>query len=236
MTRTNASHAEAHGRRNILLDLDDTLYVCKVCEEAGLRAVTSLASSVLNRTPEELVKEWKKARRAVKDRIDGCGSSHSRLLYISELVHALGRPDALPHVRKWDRAFWDAFIEAAKLRPRVVPFFEAVRAAGGKIAIVSDLTLEVQLMKLERFGVMPMVDAIVTSEEVESDKPKKPIFKVGIARLGTTADKCIIVGDNEDKDGEGARRMGIPFFKIEESDERGEGFDAVLRAMGIEPR
>ncbi len=221
----------AYGRRHVLLDLDDTLYPCKPCEEAGVRAALAAAAPILGTSARELEAVWTRARSAVKERIDGRGSSHSRLLYLAEMVHQLGRPDALMCVRTWERIYWSAFLEAAVLRPRVVPFFEGVRARAGRIAIVSDLTLEVQLMKLEHFGILRFIDALVTSEEVKGDKPKRSIFRLAMDRLGTGADACIIVGDSDAKDGEGARKLGIPFFQIEERDKEGHGFDIALKSM-----
>ena len=221
----------ARGRRHVLLDLDDTLYPCTPCEEAGLRAVLACAAPILGTSPRELEGPYMRARTAVKERIEGRGSSHSRLLYIAEMVQQLGRPDALVCVRTWERMYWRAFLDAAVLRPRVIPFFEGVRQRAGRIAIVSDLTLEVQLMKLEHLGILRFIDALVTSEEVKGDKPKRSIFRLAMDRLGTGADACIIVGDNEMKDGEGARKLGIPFFQIDERDSEGMGFDIALTAM-----
>jgi len=237
MTQSQSSAAidlsDLKGRRNVLLDLDDTIYACKPCEEAGLRAFIALASPVLSKSARELEDAWMKARAAVKERVDLRGSSHSRLLYISELVHSFGRVDAFPYLRAWERMYWEAFIETAKVKPRVVPFFEAIRNRGGRVAIVSDLTLEVQLFKLERFGILRYIDAIVTSEEVPHDKPKRPIFRVAIDRLGTSPETCVVVGDSEEKDGEGARRMGIPFFKIDPKDTEGAAFDEIVRVLSI---
>lgn len=222
-------------RRAVLLDLDDTLYVCRPGEIAGLDAVTVAASATLDLPREDVEKAYAAARRAVKARIDGRGSSHSRLLYIVEMIHALGRPDALPRAREWERSFWRAFLDAVSLRPRVVPFLEALRASGRKVAIVSDLTLEVQLWKLERFDLLRRLDALVVSEEVPLDKPAEDIFRVALARVGVSADACVMVGDHDGKDGEGARRLGIPYVRIDADDEGGAGFDALAREMGMTP-
>lgn len=220
-------------KRAILCDLDDTFYVCRPGERAGLSAVVAAVSAAVNRSPTEVEHAYVEARRAVKSRIDGRGSSHSRLLYLTELVHALGRPDMLVRVRSWERTFWTAFLDAVRLRPRVVPFLRAARRAGRKVALVSDLTMDVQLMKLDRFGLFPHVDAIAISEEVPFDKPTEEIFRLAMARLGTTAEACIMVGDHEDKDGEGARRLGMPYVRIDPRDTEGAAFDALARDLGL---
>ena len=221
------------GRDRILLDLDDTLYACAPAEAAAHAAVVDAVSKSLDLARVDVDAAWAAARRSVKGRLDGRASSHSRLLYLAELVHAVGRPDMLASVRAWERAYWRAFVGAATVRPRARAFLETVRRAGAKVAIVSDLTLEVQLLKLETFGVLPLIDALVTSEEVPLDKPAEAIFHLGMARLGTSAEACIMVGDRDDKDGEGARRLGMPYFQIEADDDAGLGFDALLRELDL---
>ncbi len=221
------------GRDRILLDLDDTLYACAPAEAAAAAAVVNEIATALAMTPAAVETAWAAARTAVKQRIDGRGSSHSRLLYAAELVHAVGRPDALAKARSWERTYWRAFLGAATLRPRALAFLRTARAAGAKVAIVSDLTLEVQLLKLETFGVLPLIDALVTSEEVPLDKPASAIFELGMARLGAAVDACVMVGDHDDKDGEGARRLGIPYFKIAKDDVLGDGFDVLAKELGL---
>ncbi len=223
------------GRDRILLDLDDTLYACAPAEAAAAAAVVSEIAAALGMTPAAVDAAWSSARQAVKQRIDGRGSSHARLLYAAELVHAVGRPDALAKVRGWERTYWQAFLRAATLRPRALAFLQTARAAGAKVAIVSDLTLEVQLWKLETFGVLPLIDALVTSEEVPLDKPASAIFELAISRLGAEKSACVMVGDHDDKDGEGARRLGIPYFKIAKDDITGDGFDALTKELGLRP-
>ena len=221
------------GRDRILLDLDDTLYACAPAEAAATAAMVEVASKALGLPPRDVETAWAAARSSVKARIDGRGSSHSRLLYAAELVHAVGRPDALASVRAWERTYWRAFVSAAKVRPRARAFLETVRAAGAKVAIVSDLTLEVQLFKLETFGILPLIDALATSEEVPLDKPDEAIFRLAMERLRTTVDACVMVGDHDGKDGEGARRLNMPYFRIEADDHEGLRFDTLLQQLGM---
>lgn len=223
-------------REHLLLDLDDTLYVCAPGERAGKQAVLDAIARELAVPRASLDDLWRSCREAVKERLDGRGSSHSRLLYLHDLAHRLNRPEALPRVRSWERTYWNAFIDASRMRPRALPFLSAARAAGRRIALVSDLTLEVQLLKLERFGLFPLIDAIAISEEVPLDKPAAAIFELALARLGATAQTCVMVGDRPDKDGEGAQRLGIPFVEVPSADAEGLVFDELTRRLGIAAR
>ena len=198
--------------RGLLLDLDDTLYDYPPCEAAGRARLAQLGSERLSITPEAFSAAYDAARHAVKARCAG-PSNHSRLLYLHELLHALGAPP-LHLAIELERAFWEAYLETAALRSGALDLLDSFRAAGGKIAIVTDLTLDVQLQKLTHFGLLGRIDALVASEEVGFDKPHRAAFELGAARLGVPLDQCAMAGDSEAKDGTGARALGLPFFLV----------------------
>src|SRR4029077_12356220 len=112
------------------------------------------------------------------------------------------------------------------------------RALGHRGAIVNDLALEVQLWKLEAFGLHEIVDALVVSEEVEYDNPALAAFELAIERLGVVREHCVVVGDGVQTDGAGAVALGVPFYRVRGS-EPGEGDGMTLmevaRALGVAP-
>lgn len=220
-------------RTTLLVDLDDTLYAYADVEARARQVVAATIAEDLALDVPAVERAFAAARAAVKARIDGRGSAHSRLLYFHEMIHALGRFDALPKVRAWDRAFWGALVEGATLRPGAVELLEGWRAHRGKIAIVSDLTLEIQLWKIEAWGLAPRVDALVVSEEVPADKPSKHPMELAFARLGVAASDCVMVGDSDDKDGGAARAFDVPFFLVDTGHGRGQSLGAIGRELGV---
>lgn len=218
--------------KHVLCDLDDTLYAYAPCEDAAMAAASAQMAADLGIDPKEARAAWSASRKACKTRVEGTGSSHNRLLYAVDAAHALGR-GALPldRVRGWERAYWAGYLSAARARPRVLPFLERLRASGSKLAIVTDLTIEPQLAKLEHLGLAPFVSALAVSEEVERDKPDPAIFRLAVARLGVSIEACVMIGDNDAKDGEGARRLGIPFFAIDPKEPEGVAFDAIAKEL-----
>jgi ribonucleotide monophosphatase NagD (HAD superfamily) len=46
-------------------------------------------------------------------------------------------------------------------------------------------------------------------------KPEPLLFEAGLARLGVAANEAVMIGDNEETDGLGARRLGLRFIKVE---------------------
>ncbi len=201
----------------LLLDLDDTLYEYGPCEAAGRAALYAHGAKLLGMDPGAFEAAYLAARKAVKARSDS-PSSHSRILYISDLLHTLAKdgakegPPALELCKALESSFWGAYLGAAKPRPDALTLLEGFRSRGGKVAIVTDLTLDIQLQKLEALGLFSHVDALVASEEVGVDKPHRAAFDLAVARLGVTLEDCAVIGDNLATDGEGARRLELPFY------------------------
>jgi putative hydrolase of the HAD superfamily len=215
--------------RGLLLDLDDTLYATAPAERTGREAVFAELAPALGRTRDEVERLFLDARAAVHERLGSRASSHSRLLYLAELVHRASRPDLLARVRDWERLYWAAFLSTARLRPGALELVTWWReGARGRLAIVTDLTLDVQLAKLSRFGLLERIDALVTSEEVPLDKPSPELLRLAIARLGTEPN--VVAGDRDDKDGAAARALGLRFVRIDPAAEDLTVYRAELEA------
>jgi HAD superfamily hydrolase (TIGR01509 family) len=89
-------------------------------------------------------------------------------------------------------------------------------------------------MKIECLDLARHLDALVTSEEVPLDKPDPRIFEAAFARLGVSASDCVVIGDRDDKDGEGARRLGMPYVLLDpKKDVEGEAFDRLGKELGL---
>lgn len=202
--------------RGLLIDLDDTLFDHATPERHARRTSFALVASELAVTPEEVSSLYDASRAAVKARLGPRGSAHSRLLYFHELAHRTNRP--LLCARTWNEAFWSAYLESAVLRPGASELLFGARRRGLRVAIVTDLVLDVQLRKLDRFGLADAIDALVASEEVPYDKPARGAFMLAAARLGVACSACVVIGDSRLKDGEGARALGIPYYRVHSSD------------------
>lgn len=107
--------------------------------------------------------------------------------------------------------FAPAFVEALVFRP--TPGAEAalarLRSAGLALACVSDWDIGLS-WQLERIGLTPYFDAVVTSSEVGAEKPDPAVFRAALERLGVAAERALHVGDG-DGDREGALAAGLAF-------------------------
>jgi putative hydrolase of the HAD superfamily len=222
--------------RALLLDLDDTLYDYLPNEQNGRAAVFSAICSDTGISGERARELYDRARKQVKARVGNTGCSHSRLLYLIEVAHTCGVPGAIAHARGWERAFWRAYLSRAQLRTGARELLSGWRAQGNKVAIVTDLVAEVQLWKLEQFGLFELIDALVVSEEVALDKPALAAFELAMQRLGVQREQCLVVGDSLKKDGGGAEALGIPYYRVrgtEAGNAEGMTLIEVARALGV---
>jgi putative hydrolase of the HAD superfamily len=58
-------------------------------------------------------------------------------------------------------------------------------------------------------GLLPLLDAVITSAEVGAQKPDAAIFAAALAAAGCSAAEAVHVGDSPENDVEGARAVGI---------------------------
>ena len=63
---------------------------------------------------------------------------------------------------------------------------------------------------LDKAGIRPLIDALVTSRDFGKAKPDPAIYAEGARRLGVPLDETVMVGDRLDTDVAGALNAGIP--------------------------
>ena len=96
--------------------------------------------------------------------------------------------------------------------PDARPALLRARAAGvGGVRIVVVSNWDVSLADvLERIGLAPLLDGVVTSAAVGAAKPQRAIFEHALALAGVAAERARHVGDTLDEDVRGASACGIP--------------------------
>ena len=204
-----------HGRvRGILLDLDDTLYAYEPCHRARQAAAFGYLAKKLKKNEREIAKIFIAARTAVKQQVPETGASHSRLLYFQRCIEiATGRTD-IRMALETERISWKAYFSKMKLRLGAKAFLAAAKKRGVKIAVVSDLTTEIQMKKLIRLGIAHSIDVLVTSEESGRDKPAPDSFRLALKKMKLRPRDVVMIGDDARRDRVGAHRMGIRFSTI----------------------
>lgn len=126
--------------------------------------------------------------------------------------------DALPRSKRLSAPDTAAVAEAllASLRFEAYPDARGVliraRQEGARIVVVSNWDVSLHEV-LERVGLAPLVDGVVTSAAVGAAKPAPAIFAHALALAGVAPERAIHVGDSLDEDVRGAAACGIrPVF------------------------
>ncbi len=92
--------------------------------------------------------------------------------------------------------------------PEVPAALMAARARGQRLIVVSNWDVSLGEV-LERLGLAPLLDGVLTSAAAGARKPSPVIFSQALALAGTTAAHAIHVGDSIEEDVAGARAAGI---------------------------
>lgn len=188
----------------VVFDVDGTLY------EAGpLRR--RMALELLSHT---LPRPWRLGllRRLQTFR------RHRELISERELVGASRLQYELPAAElgvspELIRAEVTEWIESRPLRhlsncrvPGVRRFFAYLGSSGVPIAVLSDYPAA---EKLRALGLEASVVVCGVDAEVDRLKPHPAGLEALLERLDAAADRCLLIGDRDDRDGECARRAGV---------------------------
>ena len=97
-------------------------------------------------------------------------------------------------------------VSAHDLYPGAVPFIRELRRLGFRIALCS--SSRNAALVLDRLGITPLFDAIVTGEHLTRPKPDPQIFLLASQLLGVLPRRCVVFEDAE-SGVEAARRAGM---------------------------
>jgi HAD superfamily hydrolase (TIGR01549 family) len=198
--------AFAHAPRLVVFDLDDTLYRYDLPHRAALDAAALKAQALLGLAREPFRERYDAARDAVKAQLAGTAASHSRLLYFLRVIEGAGLGAQPAIALDLEQTYWTVFLDAAVLLPDAVELLEDLRLAGIPLALVTDLTAQIQLRKLVSWGLDRFFAAIVTSEEAGREKPDAAPFALLRQKLGDMPAPVWAIGDELGRDIAGAKR------------------------------
>ena len=127
-----------------------------------------------------------------------------------------------------------ATIEAAVLRPDCRSTLEALRRAGRRVQIVSNIDDEQLHPMVDRFGLRDVLDAVTSSEEACSCKPDPRIYELALEKLGVAPEVALFVGDSLEHDvrGPGAVGMRTAWLDTRGADPGDVRPDHVIRSLG----
>ncbi|GAA5435289.1 HAD family hydrolase [Deinococcus aquaticus] len=193
--------------RAVILDLDDTLFDDSACTHAGLRAVAHAHS--LSVDPADLFARHAAHIRAIDPLLfSGQLSAHgARVRRFAGLLTELGA--AHPDGEAATLTYRAAYRKHWQLLPGAPEVLRDLRAAGLRLAVLTNYVREVQGQKLAHFGLDALVDAVLCVEDVPAAKPDSRAYHAACAALNVTPAQAVMVGDSWQKDVQGALAAGL---------------------------
>jgi putative hydrolase of the HAD superfamily len=127
--------------------------------------------------------------------------------------------DALAQLRDADpAAVTAALLDSLRFaaQPDAAGLLVRVREAGGRVVVVSNWDVSLDDV-LDRVGLAPLLDGVVTSAAAGARKPDPEIFARALAVAGAGPERCLHVGDSLAEDVVGARAAGIEAVLLDRS-------------------
>jgi len=207
--------------KNIIFDLDDTLYDFKSLEPQAYSQALDFSATQLDVPRKSFTAALVAGKLRIKKQLgNGVASSHNRALYFQAMLEELGF-QPLTFAIEMDKCYWDFIIQNMKLRSGVLDSLNWLRGMKIKIAICTDLTAIIQHRKLKALGIENYVDVIVTSEEAGAEKPAPAIFELCLQKLHAKPEESLMLGDSLEKDIYGAENIGIKSIWFSDQQRKG---------------
>ena len=212
----------------VLFDLDNTLYPYEPAHVNALNAVKTKVSRNFNLKEQTFDEAFAKAKELTKAQLGNTAAAHSRLLYMQKMLELLGLGSQVLFALDLEQTYWRTFLANATLFPGAKDFLDDLRLNSIPMAIVTDLTAQIQFRKMIYFGLDHYFDCIVTSEEAGQEKPHAAPFQLALKKVQPKGSTIWMIGDNPKKDIGGAKAavQAVTFQKIHHGVEIGMGDDS----------
>ena len=148
-----------------------------------MEAVTKKVTHTLSVTQKDFESAFSDARGQIKETLGETASSHNRLLYFQRMLEIMGLGSQVLLALDFEQTYWRTFLNKAVLFEDVKNLLEDIRLLSIPIAIVTDLTSQIQFRKIVYFGLDHYFDFIITSEEAGFDKPNKAPFELALQKM-----------------------------------------------------
>ena len=193
--------------QTVIFDLDDTLYSFAAAHRHAMPAVLAYAEKELDWPQEDFARRYEEMMDAQRQRSGDCAAIHNRYLRFQMMLEEKGLP--LRHVTALNDLYWHTLLDATVPNPGVMTCVQQLKAAGVRIGIGTDMTVDWQLRKLEKLQLLDQMDFVVSSEEASAEKPKPQFFDLCRKKAGCPKEGCLFIGDNLRKDVLGALDYGF---------------------------
>jgi FMN phosphatase YigB (HAD superfamily) len=206
LTRPSASgDPQAAAFEAWLVDLDGTLYW-----QLPVRLAMACELSLFGAKQLPLIARFRREQEHL--RREGASAGCPYQAQLARAAHALGSDlesvsSAIAYWMEQRPGKWLRLCRRSRLLQQITAF----REAGGKTALVSDYPARRKLAALKAESLFDVVVACGEPGGPMSLKPSPQGYLLAAERLGVHPERCLVIGDRDDADGEAARRAGMQF-------------------------
>lgn len=227
--------------RALLVDMDDTILAYSAGAQEDCRRLCAALEPELGLPAGSLFPQvertrnwfWSDAQRHRFWRLDMAGAWAEVIRLAAD---ALGR-QAGPLAHSAAAAFLAQRDAALRPFPGALDTLARWRAAGLRLALLTNGAAVPQRAKVERFGLAPFFDCVLIEGECGVGKPDPAIYRLALAALGVEPGETWMVGDNLEWEVAAPQRLGMRGYWV---DVRGQGLpagcpvlpDGIIRHLG----
>ena len=185
----------------VIFDLDDTLYSEKEYVRSGYRQVAQLLPQIEN-CDRKLWEAFQQGKAAIDTVMEEAGLADEQL-------------------KKNCLAAYRSQMPRISLYPGVKELMAWLRSQGIQIGIITDGRPEGQRNKLEALGLYQLVDSVLITDELGSERFRKPndiAFRIMQTRFNVPYEQMLYVGDNPGKDFQAPRQLGMRWIYFQNPD------------------
>lgn len=191
----------------VIFDLDNTLYSYDRAHAAAWAALCRLAEDRLALPESRFTALHAEANRVLIRRCGGGPAIHNRLIRFQILLELAGLP--IGEASEMADCYWNTLLDHMEPEPGAARTLQTLRSMGLRIGVGTNMTADWQFEKLKRLGLLPWVELLVTSEEINAEKPDPRLFALCAEKAGAAPRDCAFVGDSLEKDALAARKAGM---------------------------
>lgn len=89
----------------------------------------------------------------------------------------------------------DTFLDSIALFPGITEMLQELKDAGFTLALVTSRLKETTLQGVEKFGLAPYFDVIVTANDCTKHKPDPQPINITLEKLGISPEEAVMLGD-----------------------------------------
>jgi HAD superfamily hydrolase (TIGR01549 family) len=194
----------------VLFDLDDTLFDHRYAARCVLRQFRESHPALQAYSLEFLEQEdfrilGEKHAQLLAGFID---VDLARIQRIQALFACCGEHISTSYAQQLAQQRQSIYRESRRAVPGAIALLQALRPHV-RIGVVTNNFTREQEGKLDACGLSPLVDSLVTSEDVKHTKPDPRIFEAALGQLNCDSHDAVMVGDSWEIDIVGALNAGI---------------------------